>query len=225
MQNPIRYFDEPKPKFGKAMLAFLIGLALAMIALSSFIVKAHAWSGCGAGAHASHMVGELNGGGPIGLSSTGHLAGVSVNCDWRMQQIVIGGEAAYSFMFGDLESLGIQRDLTLTGRLGVLITPAALLYGHAGWTQLDTSGPNINGVKLGFGTELKLPDAPLYIDTRYSYAIYDVDSIIGPGVDARGHAISVALKFKFGEKYQPANILAPEPAPKPAASAPAAKKK
>ena len=206
-------FDSKK----SALLGMALGAAAALFVIGSFVPKAKAWSGCGVGVGASHTIGEINAGGPIGLASTGQMAHASLNCDWRMQQIVMGLDANYGFMFGDLESLGVKRDLTLSGRAGVLATSNALVYGHVGWSHLWITNlantPDINGIKVGFGTEIKLADAPLYIDTRYSFGMYDVDKIFGPGIDARTHAVMVSLKFKFGPKYQPPVIFDDVPAP------------
>ena len=212
MQNPVRYFDSPKPKLARRAIYAIGSAILGVIVFTAMTAKAHAWSGCGAGVHGSFLVGEADFGAPINISSNGQMASASVNCDWRINTIVLGGEVSYGFLFGDLEKLGAERDLAVTGRAGVLLSPAALFYGHVGWTQLDTAAGNMDGIRMGIGAELKIADSPLYLDIRHSYTRYD-DDLFPPTVDVSSHMLTIGLKFKFGPKYQPS--LFDEPASKP----------
>jgi opacity protein-like surface antigen len=186
-----------------------VGLALAAASVAAVVwstAKAHAWSGCGAGVHGSFLVGEADFGAPINISSNGQMASASLNCDWRINNLVLGAEASYGFIFGDLEKIGAERDLALTGRFGVLVSPSAMPYLHLGWTQLDTSAGNMDGVRGGIGLEARISDSPLYLDLRYSYTKYD-DDLFPPTIDVSSHMFSVGLKFKFGPAYQPKGVF------------------
>jgi opacity protein-like surface antigen len=187
----------------------LFGVILAAAGFASD--KAMAWSGCGAGVHGSFLVGEADFGAPINISSNGQMASASLNCDWRLNSIVLGGEVSYGFLFGDLEKLGAERDLAVTGRFGVLVSPSAMPYLHLGWTQLDTAAGNMDGLRGGVGLEARISDSPLYLDLRYSYTKYD-DDLFPPTIDVSSHMVSLGLKIKFGPKYQPSVFDEPAPA-------------
>jgi opacity protein-like surface antigen len=206
-------FDDHRRRYGTILLSFALALGAAIAVVLAFAPRAKAWSGCGVGVAASHMNADANAGGPIGLSSSGNQASALVNCDWRFSQIVIGGEVSYGIVFGDLETLGAKRDLTVTGRAGVLASDRALPYLHVGWDRLELTGApidHLNGIKFGAGIEVKLADSPLYFDLRYSHSIYDVDKLFGPGIDVSSDTIMAALKIKFGPKYQLASLFEPE---------------
>lgn len=214
MQNPIRYFDQPKPKFARRAIYAICSAILGVIVFTSLTAKAHAWSGCGAGAHGSMIVGEADFGAPVNISSNGQMASASLNCDWRLNTIVLGAEVGYGFIFGDLDKLGAQKDLSVTGRFGVLVSPTAMPYLHLGWTQLDTTAGKMDGIRGGIGVESRIADSPLYLDLRYSYTKYD-DDIFPAAIDVTSHMVSLGLKFKFGPAYQPKGIFDDAPAAKP----------
>lgn len=218
MQNPIRHFDNDNGqarRIGKAMIYGLMAAAAIIVAASLIVpAKAHAWSGCGAGVHGSFVVGEADFGAPINISSNGQMAAASLNCDVRFNAIVLGAEVAYGFLFGDLEKLGAERDLAVTGRFGVLVSPTAMPYLHLGWTQLDTTAGNMDGLRGGVGLEARISDSPLYLDLRYSYTKYD-DDLFPASIDVSSHMVSLGLKFKFGPAYQPKGIFDDAPAAKP----------
>ena len=156
------------------------------------------WTGCGAGIHGAMANANLTAGGPIGISSQGQTAGVEVNCDYKAQAFVFGAFVEYDKVFGDLEKLGVKTDLTVGGRAGILFNAHSLLYLHGGWTQLDV-GPKLDGIKLGLGNEFRIPNSPIYMDLRYTYAIYDVQDLGAPStVDANAHIFRLGAKLKFG---------------------------
>ena len=181
------------------MKRMIISLAVALGAVG-FLGEAQAqWTGCGAGVHGGLVAGQVDAGGPIGIGSQGHTAGVSLNCDYRMQVFVVGAFADYSWMFGDLKTVGVEKDLTLGGRLGVLINSGSLLYVGAGWTQLSLSGGgDVDGWKILLGNEFRIPNSPLYLDLRATYASYDLSDMAPPGVDASGLSARAGFNVKFG---------------------------
>lgn len=179
-------------------LKLAAGLALGLLFGLMTSPQANAtgpWSGCGLGAHAAYVAGELTAGGPVGLGSTGQAIGASVLCDLQMDRVVIGAFADYDHFWGDLKTVGIQNDWTIGARAGLLVTPNTLLYGHAGWSQLDVTGAKFNGWNFGAGTEMRLPTtAPLFVDLRYTH--YEFAGV-GPGIDAKGDAFRVGMVWKF----------------------------
>ena len=176
----------------KLVLAALAGLLFSMPQASA---NGKTWNGCGVGGNLGMAAGMISAGGPIGIGSSGPAIGVTGFCDVRYSNFVVGAEANYDWFYGDLSTLGVKNDLTLGGRAGLLMNPETLLYGHLGWSQIDTSAGKFNGYKIGPGVEFKLPGTPLYGDARYSYASYDTKA---PGIDAEVHTFRFGLKLKFG---------------------------
>lgn len=180
--------------------AIILG-GLMALGLMASAVPGHAagktWNGCGVGGNLAMTAGMLDAGGPIGIGSTGPAIGVTAFCDVRYSNFVVGAEANYDWFYGNLSTLGVKNDLTLGGRAGALINSETLLYGHLGWTQIDTDFGKFTGYKVGPGIEFKLPGTPLYVDARYSYASYDVGSM-APGINAETHTFRFGAKFKFG---------------------------
>lgn len=177
-------------------LKLMVLTALAVIGLSTpSFASGKTWNGCGVGGNLGMTVGMISAGGPIGAGSTGPAIGVTGFCDVRYSNFVAGVEASYDWFYGDLSTLGVKNDLTLGGRAGALINPEVLVYGHLGWTQIDTDFGKFNGYKIGPGIEFKLPGTPLYGDARYSYASYDAKT---PGIDAEVHTFRFGVKLKFG---------------------------
>lgn len=177
-------------------LKMLVLAAVAAVGFSSpSWASGRTWNGCGVGGNLGMAAGMISAGGPIGIGSTGPTIGVTGFCDVRYSNFVAGVEANYDWFYGDLSTLGVNTDLTLGGRAGALLNSEALVYGHLGWTQIDTSLGKFNGYKLGPGIEFKLPGTPLYADARYSYAVYDTKV---PGIDAETHTFRFGVKLKFG---------------------------
>ncbi len=179
-----------------------IMLAAALAVATAFAVqpaKAQ-FSGCGAGVFGGGTIGSLSGGGsPIGISADGQQVGVTAECGWKFGSLYLGGGAEYGWVYGDLEKLGAKNDLTIFTKAGVVVSNATMLYAHAGWTQISTSGPDLTGWKAGLGSETKLGTTPLYLDLRYTYAVYDESDLgLPPSVDLTSHSFRVGLNLKFG---------------------------
>lgn len=177
------------------ILAMILGLtALAVNPASA------QWTGCGAGASAGLIFGELAPvGSPVGLGAQGQKAGVLLNCDYRMQAFVIGAEVNYDWYFGDLKTIGVSRELAILGRLGVLTSSANLLYGTAGWGQTESSFGQVNSWKIGLGDEFRIPNSPMYLDLRILYTRYDeTDWHISSGARMDSLDGTARLKIKFG---------------------------
>lgn len=174
-------------------ISLLAGLGLAM---TFAVTPANAqFTGCGVGVFGALGHGQVDLG-PVDIGLGGQQAGLNVSCDVKMGQIVVGAGADYGWMFGDLEKFGIDHNIYLYGRAGLLVNELSLFYGHAGLTRYEGSGGHLDGYKLGVGTELKLPKTPGSLDLRYSYVTL-TDEIL-PGRDTTGHEFRIGLSFKIG---------------------------
>jgi hypothetical protein len=156
------------------------------------------WTGCGFGVGGSILFAEASAGGPVGLGANGQKAGGTFNCDYKMQAFVAGAEVNYDWTFGDIETLGVKNDFSVMGRLGVLTSPANLLYVGAGWGQTDV-GPKIDSWRIALGDEFRIPNSPMYLDLRMTYIRYDESDVGLPGsVKLESFEGGARLKFKFG---------------------------
>ena len=181
-------------------------LKIATLAISALLLSAAPsmaqWTGCGIGVGGAIANGQVYDGplAPfnIGISTQGQKVDGTVFCDYRMQAFVLGAGVSYGNFFGDAKDLGINNDLTIYGRLGVLTSPANLLYAHAGWTDLKFNGGHADGYKLGIGDEFRIPNSPIYLDIRYSYSQYNPDSMGFPGFKVNSNEFRLGLNLKFG---------------------------
>jgi opacity protein-like surface antigen len=175
----------------KSMIMGAIGLFI-----SAFPASAQ-WSGCGLGAAGAIWDGNL-GSAPIYISTSGTVAGLSVDCNVKHQAFVFGAEVGYDWMLGDLKDLGFDNKLFVIGKIGVLVSPAALLYAHAGWAQLNHAVGKVDGWQGGIGHEFKIPNSPLYLDLRYTYTDWDAGDVGLTGADANSHEVRFGIKVRFG---------------------------
>lgn len=179
-------------------------LAIAAVALVvSFGQSSAQWNGCGVGIGGAFLMGELSGGGPVGIGSQGEKAGLTINCDVKMNAFVAGIETNYDWYFGDVKTLGFQNELSVLGRLGVLTNNSNLLYAVAGWGRSNASfGSNdfkVDSWKIGFGDEFRIPNSPMYLDMRILYSRFDESDLgLPPAAKLDSLEGGVRLKFKFG---------------------------
>jgi hypothetical protein len=190
----------------------LFGVILAAAGLISD--KAMAWSsGCGAQLHGGAAMGELSGGGPVGLSSTGYLPGVSAFCDLAIGKFfAVGAFVGAEKAFGDFDTIGINHSYEAGMRAGVSLHPAVLLYGHASWVRMDVDGlGHIDGIKWGPGVEIAIPESRGWsVDMRYQISDLDVGSFTS--ADAQVRTFRIGLAWKFGGGQQVESIFTPEAA-------------
>jgi outer membrane immunogenic protein len=145
------------------------------------------------------MASAIPDGSPIGIASDGQSAGVAGGCDYQIDKMVVGGEVSYAWMFGSLSDIGVDTDLTVTGRAGYLITPETLLYGHGGWTRVSGTGFDIDGYKAGLGGEFRLPGSQMYLDARWTHAWMNEGDVGAPSaLNIASDEFRLGLKIKFG---------------------------
>lgn len=128
--------------------------ALALVALASSSATAapyYSWSGCYVGANAGGALTKKNYDNPVTLvdvssySASGFIGGGQVGCDFEaMRQWVFGVQGMFDWGnfegSGPLTSSAVLTEHTrvswlwsMTGRVGFLVQPAALLYVKGGW--------------------------------------------------------------------------------------------
>lgn len=150
-----------------------------------------------------------------GENSDGVAYGVGVGYDFQSRGLVFGveGEASDSTvdecvsdvtLVGDELCARAGRDVYLGGRVGTTLSPHALLYGKAGYTNSRLSldyedgtagttadfetGENLDGVRVGGGVELAI-GSNAYAKTEYRYSNYE------QGFDR--HQVVAGFGFRF----------------------------
>ncbi|MGO4684175.1 outer membrane protein [Hyphomicrobium sp. 2TAF46] len=123
------------------------------------IVEGYNWSGFYAGAHVGAVWGDvavkdIDGGvspGPFTYSPSGAFGGGTAGYNWQLDRLVVGveGDLGYMDLSGGTtipsSDPKYHQNLTLdgglygdiTGRLGVLVAPATLIYGKGGFAFYD----------------------------------------------------------------------------------------
>ncbi|MES2986490.1 MAG: outer membrane beta-barrel protein [Pseudomonadota bacterium] len=106
---------------------------------------------------------------------------------------------------GDRYRVKAGRDLYAGVRVGFTVGDKALIYAKGGYTNaaIDTSyrtptttfraDENVDGWRLGAGTEVKLTDK-VYAKAEYRYSKYDSDST---GINAKRHQVVGGLGVRF----------------------------
>lgn len=178
-----------------------VAAILAVLLRPSDAKAAGPWTGCGLGISGQLLQGTASVGGPVFIGADGQAVTGSAFCDWQQGSapFVIGLFADYSRIFGDLKTIGATYDWSVGGRAGILVTNDALLYAHGEWLRVSGSSiPNVDGIGVGAGLEVKLPSAPnVSVDMRYTHDFMD-NKTFGPSVDVRGDSIRLGLNFKLG---------------------------
>ena len=178
-----------------ALPTIAIGIAVLVAAIflaSAFGGKAKAQPACGFGAQIGFV------------ADTNALGGGGVFCDYRQGIFVVGAFADYNWALSDLSKLGIDKELALGGKAGIMVNPSTQVGGLWAWSQLSGGGEHINGQKYGPYVKFKISDAPgLYggVDiTRNEYegektyqvmlrGIYQFDTLPGTAVPAKSPSV------------------------------------
>lgn len=176
------------------------GIIAGLLLLGLSAGGAQAWTGCGVGGHGSLINGDVDFGGPVNMGSNGYAAGLSVACDYRFGSgpMVIGAFADYSWIFGDMQSIGINGEMSGGARAGVLLNESTLAYALVAKSRLltDLAG-DVDGWAFGGGIQVKLPSSPLYVSLEYRHQMLDVADI-APGLNASTDTVRLGVLFKMG---------------------------
>ncbi len=204
-------------------LALAVPAALAAVLATGLATPAAAQDGPFAGGRIEALAGYDNlqdGGDGDSEGREGFSYGGLLGYDFQRGNIVYGieGEVTDSttkarsyneFAAGDRFSVEAGRDLYVGGRLGYVISPQAMVYGKAGYTnarvesryQAATSSDselvdkaNLDGFRLGAGLEYKLSPTA-FVKGEYRYSHYgDVD---GYDIDLDRHQLMAGLGIRF----------------------------
>lgn len=153
------------------------------------------WTGCGIAAHGALVSGLVDFGSPVKIGSDGMVYGVDALCDYQAGKGVIGIMASYSWLTGDIHTVGVDRKMGVSMRAGYLFWPHLLTYGRVGWSRLDTTGGDINGYDLAIGVEAKMPDAPLFVSLEAGKSFYS--DVLGSTLDADALTVTTRFTWKF----------------------------
>jgi outer membrane immunogenic protein len=147
----------------------------------------------------------------------GVVFGGAVGYDFQIGQAVLGfeGEATGAttkqtapnvLVVGDQLRVKAGRDLYVGGRIGVAVTPNALIYAKGGYTnaQVDTrytsgattieDSETLDGWRAGAGVEVKLT-GNFYVKGEYRYSNYTQAS--GSAIDLDRHQVVGGVGVRF----------------------------
>ena len=162
-------------------------LAIVIVAFVGMANKAKAQAGCGFGAQTGFV------------ADTNALAGGSVFCDAKSGIFVVGVFADYNWALSDLSKAGLDKELALGGRAGIMVNPSTTVGGLLAWSQLSGGGDHIDGYKYGPYLQFKFSDAPgLYGGVDITRNDYDGD---------KTYQVMLRAMYKFEPKQTP--LIAP----------------
>lgn len=138
-----------------------------------------------------------------GLASKGGFLSLSAGYDHQLNRSLVAGvfvDYDFADIDGDISvNLGgpggldasadfqIEKQLSIGGRLGVLISPSTLLFGTAGYAHVETSDINFNVSAGGFGVSGVLAAVP-NLDGYF----------LGGGIETKlGHGLSLKAEYRY----------------------------
>jgi outer membrane immunogenic protein len=183
-------------------------------------------AGIGAGSSTSELDVNLGGFSVLnfdGFGSDGFFGTVTVGYDRVLRPGWVGGVFAdYDFgsnassdvtllTFINIPLIEFQNSWSIGARLGVLATPATLVYGTAGYTQTDVDilggalSTELSGYFLGGGIETFLASR-WTLKLEYRYTDYGSENLLNIGgnnglnvdLDTTTHSARAVLSYKFG---------------------------
>lgn len=110
--------------------------------------------------------------------------GVEAGYDFDLGTTVAGFSAEYQ----DSSEDGIGRDLSVSGRFGFKAGENALVYGLAGYTNLDIAGFELDGARIGGGAEFGFGGGS-FAKAEYRYSDYEA------GVETHQMLVGVGYRF------------------------------
>lgn len=204
----------------RMLIGAVLAAAFAMIAMTVMAQKGHAadtggpkvvkalapaplaetvpaWTGVGFDVHGSLATGTADFGGPVNLSMDGQMAGLTAFWNHRFGVLVLGADAGYDRVWGDLHSFGIDYAWNIGLRAGLLATDRTLVYARGEWLRAQGSGSqHIDGYGIGGGIEVRLPGTPASLALEWMHDWMDKDAL-GPSVDVTADRITTRLRFNF----------------------------
>ncbi len=157
------------------------------------------WTGFGVDVHGSLPTAPADFGAPIDISMSGQMAGLGVYYNHQFGAIVLGLDAAYDRVWGDLHSYGVDYAVSIGVRAGVLASSSTLIYARGEWLRAVGSGDHIDGWGLGGGIEVRIKDAPVSVALEYMHDWMDKDAF-GPSVDVTADRVTARVKFDLYSK-------------------------
>jgi hypothetical protein len=159
------------------------------------VAKSGSWTGVSVGGYGAWNNVDADFGAPINIGQTGPSAGVTIAGSIQAGQFVAEIFGDYGWVFGDLGDLGINNEMALGGRAGVL-WGQAFVYALGAKAWADTDGGTFEGWQYGGGIQIRLPSTPTFVSLEYRRTDWDVS---GP-LDVSSDSVRAIVSWKFGSK-------------------------
>lgn len=127
-----------------------------------------------------------------GVDPTDVAYGAALGYDLQFGKVVLGVEATAANVFD-------KADLGAAARLGYVVNENVLVYGRAGYANLErpvtcvgarcTANPNLDGLTVGGGLEVNLA-GPVFAKAEYRYTDFSKSA-----VGRHGALVGVGLRF------------------------------
>lgn len=152
------------------------------------------WSGIGIGVYGQWINADADFG-PANIGQNGGSAGVTLSLGYQAGQFLFEVFGDYGWVLGDLKDLGINTEMAVGGRAGVIVGQNTYLYllGAKAWA--DTDWKTIDGWQYGGGVQIRFPNTPTYLSFEYRHTDWDVPGI--GGLDVSSDAVRAILTVKL----------------------------
>lgn len=167
-----------------------------------------------------------------GLSGSGTLVGLRAGCDLQLpnSRLVVGAFGDYNWfqntefvistpaLGGASGTMALDRQWTVGGRVGYLVTPATLIYALGAYSVLEMDAlsatvggvpvgslalPTFKGFEIGGGVEMHVAEQ-VRVSLEYRQGFYEAESVTAvPGVlaldiDPTVHTVRTSVTYKLG---------------------------
>ena len=159
-----------------------------------------------------------------GLGSNGSLVGLGAGCDWRVDNFVLGAFGDYVWHNGQevaananlggpalTVNMAFDRQMTLGGRAGFMVSESTLAYLLLGYTKLTSSGvsgivtadvPDFTGIVYGGGIEAAI-SKHIKLGLEYRHTNFDSQTV---SLNVPGAPPGFVLTSKFSPEMDTAML-------------------
>jgi hypothetical protein len=150
---------------------------------------------CAVGAHGSVANADIDLPGPTGLGWGGQALGGRLSCEAQAGSVLAGARLDYTpFIFGDLNTIGVEADVAGALYAGFKITDKSAVYVSGGKARTFMAGSDLDAWEVGGGIRSQVGDTPWELFAEYNRRFYE--EALGP-FDATADIFRVGGQYRF----------------------------
>ena len=116
------------------------------------------------------------------FDTDGETFGLEAGYDWDLGQAIAGVQVEYQDDFDN----DLGHELAATARVGAKVGTSAIIYVTGGYSRFDAGSFNLDGARVGLGTEIALGTSGANLKIEQRYANYELgaelfQTVVGVG--------------------------------------------